>query len=121
VPDVHHIPILHDVVFAFQTQRAFGAGVGFGSGFQQRVPADGFGADEVVFNIGPDGSCTPLASSEPSRLEFSAQMFRHLLDALQLLNCVFGQNAVVHGIDVRLQRLRKVQEFLCLVLQLDRV
>src|ERR1700690_2348512 len=55
--DVHHVPVLHDVVFAFQTQRAFGAGVGFGAGFEQRVPADGFGADEVVFEVGMDGSC----------------------------------------------------------------
>jgi hypothetical protein len=29
VPDVHHIPILHDVIFAFEPQRAFGAGVSF--------------------------------------------------------------------------------------------
>ena len=29
VPDVHHVAIFHDVVFSFQPQRAFGAGVGF--------------------------------------------------------------------------------------------
>jgi hypothetical protein len=29
MPDVHHIPVLHNVVFAFKTQRAAGAGVGF--------------------------------------------------------------------------------------------
>src|SRR5258707_9980173 len=26
VADVHHVPVLHDVVFAFQAQHAFGAG-----------------------------------------------------------------------------------------------
>jgi len=43
---------LHDVVFAFQAQGAFGAGVGLGAGFEQLVPADGFGADEVVVRVG---------------------------------------------------------------------
>ena len=33
MPDVHYIAILHDVIFAFQAQRAFGARVGFGAGF----------------------------------------------------------------------------------------
>ena len=56
MPDVHHIAILHDVVFAFEAQGAFGAGVGFGAGFEQLVPADGFGANEVLFQIGMDGS-----------------------------------------------------------------
>ena len=54
MPDMHHVAILHDVVLAFETQCAFGAGVGFGAGFQQLVPADGFGADEVLFQIGVD-------------------------------------------------------------------
>src|SRR5258708_26790192 len=56
VPDVHHISISHDVVFAFQAESAAGAGVGFGASFEELVPADGFGADEVVFEIGVDGS-----------------------------------------------------------------
>ena len=30
---MHYIAVLHDVVFAFQSQRAFGAGVGFGASF----------------------------------------------------------------------------------------
>src|SRR5271166_3329383 len=47
MPDVHHVTVLHDVVFAFQAQRAFGAGVGFRAGFEQLVPADSLGADEV--------------------------------------------------------------------------
>ena len=51
---MHHIPVLHDVVFAFQPKSAFGAGVGFGAGFEQLVPADGFGADEVLFEIRVD-------------------------------------------------------------------
>ena len=56
MPDVHHVAILHDVVFAFEAQRAFGAGVGFGAGFEQLVPADGFSADEMLFQIGVDGT-----------------------------------------------------------------
>jgi hypothetical protein len=53
------ITSLHDVAFAFQPQRAFGAGVGFGAGFQQRVPANGFGADEGVFEIGMAPALAP--------------------------------------------------------------
>jgi hypothetical protein len=49
VPNVHHISILHDVVFAFQAQRAFGAGVGLGTGLQQLVPADRLRPDEMFF------------------------------------------------------------------------
>ena len=52
VPDMHHIPILDDVIFAFQSQRAFGAGVGFGARFQQLIPANRLCADEVFFQIG---------------------------------------------------------------------
>jgi hypothetical protein len=54
VPDVHHVAVLHDVVFAFEPQRAFGAGIGFGAGFEKLVPADGFGADEMLFQVGVD-------------------------------------------------------------------
>src|SRR6266567_612089 len=57
MPDVHYIPILHDVVLPFQSQCAAGAGVSLGAGVEQLVPADGFGADEVLFKIGMDGSC----------------------------------------------------------------
>ena len=56
MPDMHHIAILHDVIFAFETQRAFGAGIGFGAGFQQLVPANGFSANEVLLQIGMDGA-----------------------------------------------------------------
>src|ERR1700676_3322647 len=56
VPDMHHIPILHDVVLAFEAQRALGAGVGFGTRFQQLIPANGLGSDEMLFQIGVNGS-----------------------------------------------------------------
>ena len=56
MPDMHHIAILHDVVLAFQTQRALGARVGFRARFEQLVPANGFSTDEVLLQIGVDGS-----------------------------------------------------------------
>ena len=56
MPDMHHVAVLHDVFFAFETQSAFGAGVGFRAGFEQLVPANGLGADEVLFQIGMDGA-----------------------------------------------------------------
>src|SRR5579859_1160907 len=52
VADVHDVAILHDVVLAFEAQRAFRAGVGFRASFQQLVPANGFGADEMLFQVG---------------------------------------------------------------------
>src|SRR5579884_1788195 len=54
--DVHYIAILDNVVFAFETKRATGAGIGFGSGIEELVPADGFGADKVFLEIGVDGT-----------------------------------------------------------------
>jgi len=33
VPNVHHVSILHDVVFAFEAQGAFGSGIRFRSRF----------------------------------------------------------------------------------------
>src|ERR1700724_4546763 len=55
MPDMHHVAILHNVVFAFKTQRAFGAGIGFRASFKQLVPAGGFSANEVFFQIGVYG------------------------------------------------------------------
>src|SRR5436305_2006391 len=56
VPYVQNVAILHDVIFSFQPQLALGAGVGLGSGFQQRVPVDGFRADEMLLQVGMDGA-----------------------------------------------------------------
>src|SRR5579862_6645799 len=52
--NVHDVAVLHDVVFAFEAEGAFGAGVGFGASFEKLVPANGFGADEMFFEIGVD-------------------------------------------------------------------
>ncbi len=54
MPDMHHIAILHDVVFAFETQRAFGSRVRFGTRFQQLIPANCLCANEMVFEVGVD-------------------------------------------------------------------
>ena len=56
MPNVHHVAILHDIVFAFEPERALGTGVGLGAGFEKLVPADGFGADEMFFQIRVDGA-----------------------------------------------------------------
>src|SRR5882672_8636515 len=52
MPDVHHIAVLNDVIFAFESQCAFGARVGFGTGFEKLILADGLCADEVFFQVG---------------------------------------------------------------------
>src|SRR5579872_4380867 len=55
MPDVQHVPILHDVVLAFQAESAARTGVGFRARVQQRVPANGFSADEMFFQVGVNG------------------------------------------------------------------
>ena len=57
MPDMHHITVFHDVLLAFQSQRAAIARFSLGAGVQQLVPVDGFGANEVMFQIGVDRSC----------------------------------------------------------------
>ena len=39
MPDVHHISILHDVVFAFQAESAAGTGICLRACFKKLVPA----------------------------------------------------------------------------------
>ena len=56
MPYVHHVAVLHDVVLAFEAEGAAGAGFGFGAGVEQLVPMNGFGADEVMLQIGVDGA-----------------------------------------------------------------
>src|ERR1700692_2301349 len=56
VPDMHYVAILHDVILPFEAERSFGAGIGFGAGFQQLVPTDGFGANEMLLQIGVEGA-----------------------------------------------------------------
>ena len=53
---MHHVAIFHDVLLAFEAQGAAGSGFGFGAGIEQLVPADGFGANEMMFEIGVDGA-----------------------------------------------------------------
>ena len=55
VPNVHDIPVLDPVFLAFQAECSLRAGGGFGACAQQCVPMDGFGADEVLFEIGMNG------------------------------------------------------------------
>src|SRR5579864_7399773 len=54
VPYVQDVSILHDVVLALESQNSLCSGVGFGAGFQQLVPANGFCANEMLFQIGMD-------------------------------------------------------------------
>src|ERR1019366_3211207 len=55
VPDVEDIAVLHEVFLAFEAELADGARGGLGAQFEQEVPVDGFGADEVLLKIGVDG------------------------------------------------------------------
>ena len=54
MPYVHYVAVLGDVLLAFETQRALGAGVGFGASFEQLIPANCFRADKVFFQVGMD-------------------------------------------------------------------
>ena len=59
---MHYVPILHDVVFAFQSQRPLGACVRLGAGFQQLIPANRLGSYEVLLQIGVNCSGAVLGS-----------------------------------------------------------
>src|SRR4030088_2258289 len=75
VPNVHHVAVLHDVVFAFEAQGALGAGVGFGAGFEKLIPADGFGANEMMFQIGMNGAGALLGAGVGGYLPGAALVF----------------------------------------------
>ena len=60
--DVHDIAILDDVVLALKAESTLGAGVGFGTGLEQLIPADGFRPDEMLFEIGMDRACCLLGA-----------------------------------------------------------
>src|SRR5919109_632508 len=55
MPYVHYVTVLHNVILAFQAQGSASAGIGFGTGFEQLIPADSFSADEVLLQVGVNG------------------------------------------------------------------
>jgi hypothetical protein len=57
VPNVEYVAVLHDVLFAFKAQDALCARGRFAACREQVVPADGLGADEVMFEVGVNGAC----------------------------------------------------------------
>ena len=57
VADVHYVAVLDYVFLAFEAEGSAGAGGGFGAGIEEGIPAEGFGADEVVLEVGVDGAC----------------------------------------------------------------
>jgi hypothetical protein len=68
MPDVHHIAVFHDVLLAFQAQRAAGASFGFRPCIEQLVPVNGFGTDEMMFQISVD-SAGPVPQVRVLRLD----------------------------------------------------
>ena len=56
MPDMHHVAVFHDVLLAFQTQRPAVASFRFGAGVEQLVPVNGFGADEMMFQVSVNGA-----------------------------------------------------------------
>ncbi len=62
MPNVHHVPILHDVIFAFQAQCAFRSGIGLRSRLEQLIPPNRLRADEMLFQIRVNGSRAILCS-----------------------------------------------------------
>src|SRR5215470_10572927 len=60
--DVHDIAVLDNVVLALEAKSSLGAGVGFGAGFEQLIPADRFRANEMFLEIGMDRACSLLGA-----------------------------------------------------------
>jgi hypothetical protein len=72
---VHYVSILHDVILALETKRAFGTGVGLRSSLKELVPSDGFSADEMFFEIGVNRSCAFLGARVGRNLPGAAFVF----------------------------------------------
>src|SRR5881296_2514801 len=53
---MHHVAVLHDVVFALQPQSSAGASIGFRAGFEQLIPTNGLSPDEVLLQVGMDSA-----------------------------------------------------------------
>src|SRR5437660_10997994 len=53
---MHHVAVLHDVVFALQPQSSAGASIGFRAGFEQLILTNGLSPDEVLLQIAVDGA-----------------------------------------------------------------
>src|SRR6266516_629103 len=51
---MHHVGVMHDVVFALQPQSSAGARIGFRAGFEQLIPTNGLSPDEVLLQVGMD-------------------------------------------------------------------
>ena len=58
-PEVHHVPVLDDVLLAFRAHLAGFSGTGFTIEAHIIFEGDGFGADEALFKVRMD---------DPSRL-----------------------------------------------------
>src|SRR5579859_8276487 len=75
VADVQHVSVLHNVVLALEPQLSFGAGVSFRPCFEQRVPVDCFGTNEVLFQIGVNGAGGRLRARAPGHGPGAALVF----------------------------------------------
>src|ERR1700751_6336396 len=53
---MHYVAILHEIVLALEAQLSMGFGRCLRAGGEQRVPVDGFGANEMFLEVGVDGS-----------------------------------------------------------------
>jgi hypothetical protein len=56
MPNMDNIAILHQIIFALQSQGALGTGLGFRARLQEGIPADDLGSNEVLFQIGMNGA-----------------------------------------------------------------
>src|SRR5437763_16684405 len=54
VANVHDVAVFHDVILAFEAQRAFAARVRLRTRLEQLVPVDGLRPDEMFFQVGVD-------------------------------------------------------------------
>src|ERR1700722_17121724 len=63
VPDHKHVPVLDDVLFAFQAQEAFFAHTRVAAMIDQRLPVHHFGSDKLLLEIAVDGACGLLGGA----------------------------------------------------------
>src|SRR3954463_16606897 len=92
MPDMHHVAVLDDVILAFQAQRAFRTCTGFRARFQELIPANGFGANEMLLQIGGNSSGCFLGASVSRNLPGAARVFAGGKESDQTQQLVGGAN-----------------------------
>src|SRR5437868_301764 len=89
---MHDVAILHDVVLTLKAEGASRPCVGFRSGFQQLIPMNGFGANEMLFQIRVNSSGRLHSTAFDRNRPGAAFVFAYREERNQSHECIRGSN-----------------------------